>query len=349
MLFQGKKHERVSTSGLSRRHEEEASMNRESGFIHVYLLDGQGGGRRLEREELGSWEPAHGLLWVHLNYAAPDAALWLDEKSGLHEVAVRGLQQEDTRPGSATFPDGLLVFLRGVNMNPGSDPEDMVSLRLWFDGTRIISSRRRRVLSIADMASDVDRGEGPGTSAEFLVMVSDRLVTRMGAVVESVDDRVNELEERVLHAESRELRPMLSDIRRQIIALRRYLAPQREAMARLQVEKVSWLTDGDRLHLRETTDRIARYVEDLDSARDRAAVTHEELVSRLSEQTERRMYILSIVAAIFLPLGFVTGLLGINVGGIPGSENEWAFTEVVILLGVAAALQLLVMKRKKWL
>ena len=324
-------------------------MNIESGFIHVYLLDGQGGGRRLERKELDSWNPAHGLLWVHLNYAAPDAASWLEERSGLHEVVARGLQQEDTRPGSATFPDGLLVFLRGVNMNPGADPEDMVSLRLWFDGTRIISSRQRRVLSISDVVTAIDRGEGPGTSAEFLVMVSERLVTRMGDVVETIDDRVNELEERVLHAQSRELRPELSDTRRQIIGLRRYLAPQREAMVRMQVEKVSWLMDGDRLHLRETTDRIARYVEDLDSARDRAAVTHEELLSRLSEQTERRMYILSIVTTIFLPLGFVTGLLGINVGGIPGSENEWAFAEIVILLGIMAGLQLFVMKRRKWL
>jgi len=324
-------------------------MTAEEGFLHIYLLDGRGGGRRISLPELGTWNPVQGLVWIHLNYTEPGAVSWLEEQSGLHEMAIRGLQQEETRPGSSVFPDGLLVFLRGVNMNPGADPEDMVSLRLWFDENRIISSRRRRLLSVNDLVEALDRGEGPESAGDFLVMVSQRLVSRMADVVETVEDRVGELEESVIHAESYQLRPLLSDIRRQMIALRRYLAPQREAMLRLQIEKVPWLRDEERLQLRETTDRVSRYIEDLDAARDRAAVTYEELASRLSEQTERRMYVLSIVAAIFLPLGFITGLLGINVGGIPGSENKWAFLEVLILLGVVSAFQLLLMKRKKWL
>lgn len=52
------------------------------------------------------------------------------------------------------------------------------------------------------------------------------------------------------------------------------------------------------------------------------------------------MYVLSLVAAIFLPLGLLTGLLGINVGGIPGTESPWAFTVVtcgLVALGLVAA------------
>jgi len=63
----------------------------------------------------------------------------------------------------------------------------------------------------------------------------------------------------------------------------------------------------------------------------------------------KAMYVLSIVAAIFLPLGLLTGLLGINVGGIPGTENEWAFTLVSLVL-MAIAIGLVVWFRKiKWL
>jgi len=57
-------------------------------------------------------------------------------------------------------------------------------------------------------------------------------------------------------------------------------------------------------------------IEDLDSARDRAVVTREELVNRLSEQLNMRMYVLSLVAAVFLPLGLLTGSLGINLAGV---------------------------------
>ena len=89
--------------------------------------------------------------------------------------------------------------------------------------------------------------------------------------------------------------------------------------------------------------------EDLEAVRERAAVSQEELLSRLSEQLNQRMYVLSIVAAVFLPLGFLTGLLGINVGGIPGADNAQAFWIFSGLLLIAVVIQLLVFRWKKWL
>ena len=98
----------------------------------------------------------------------------------------------------------------------------------------------------------------------------------------------------------------------------------------------------------EEADRVARYVEDLDAARERAAVTQEELDNRLAEQMNSRMYVLSLVAALFLPLGFLTGLLGINVGGIPLADDPMGFVEVVIILVVLVAIQVVIFMRKKW-
>jgi zinc transporter len=60
------------------------------------------------------------------------------------------------------------------------------------------------------------------------------------------------------------------------------------------------------------------------------------------------MYVLSIVAAVFLPLGFLTGLLGINVGGIPFAENPWGFLAVVVALLGVVALELLVFRWRRW-
>jgi zinc transporter len=171
----------------------------------------------------------------------------------------------------------------------------------------------------------------------------------MGPVIDGLDEQVDGLEEEVLTAQSYELRTKLSSLRRQAIALRRYIAPQREAMARLQTEQVSWLTELDRGRLREVADRITRYVEDLDSARERATVTQEELAGRLAEQTNKTMYVLSLVAAVFLPLGLLTGLLGINVGGIPGVESPWAFTIVCLVLVGIAVVQIVVFRKMKWL
>ncbi len=119
--------------------------------------------------------------------------------------------------------------------------------------------------------------------------------------------------------------------------LRRYLAPQREAITRLQVEKIHWFTERDKRHLYETANSLIRIVEDLDSLRERANVAQEELVNILSEQINSRMYTLSLVTTIFLPLSFLTGLLGINVAGIPGPTNPWAFLIVVAMLLLSAS------------
>jgi zinc transporter len=117
----------------------------------------------------------------------------------------------------------------------------------------------------------------------------------------------------------------------------------------LLTEKIPWLDESNRIRLREVYDMLIRHIEDLDEARDRAAVTQEQLVNSLSEQMNKKMYILSIVAAIFLPLGFLTGLLGINVGGIPGAESKLGFLVFVLLLSAVVVFQIWLFRKKKWL
>ncbi|MGD8530140.1 MAG: zinc transporter ZntB [Syntrophobacterales bacterium] len=324
-------------------------MVNNDGLIAAYILDGNGGGQRVGWKEIQEWAPTAGLLWVHLKFEDPEAQRWIREESQLEDVVGDALLADESRPRITSFNDGVLVALRGVNLNPGADPEDMVSLRIWAEKNRIITTRRRKLMSVADLCSAVDRGKGPRTSGEFLEDVADRLMVRMGGVIGELEDKAAELEEAVLTAKSHELRPMLASIRRDAINLRRYMAPQREAIARLQSEKISWLAEEDRVRLRETYDRLTRYIEDLDAARERAAVTQEELISRLSEQMDNRMYVLSIVAAIFLPLGFLTGLLGINVGGIPGSEYKAAFFVFCLLLVALVVIEVIIFKKKKWM
>jgi zinc transporter len=204
-------------------------------------------------------------------------------------------------------------------------------------------------MAVEDLKEAIGRGLGPTSSSEFLVALCDRLLARMGGVLEELEDEVDALEEEVLDAESHQLRPKLAGLRRRAIAMRRYLAPQREALSRLMGERVAWLEEADRARLREITDRTSRYVEDLDSARDRAAVTQEELNSRLSEGMNQKMYVVALVAAIFLPLGLLTGLLGINVGGIPGAENRLSFAIVCVFLLGLAGLQVWALRRRHWL
>ncbi len=323
-------------------------MGSDSGLVVAYALNGEGGGTALGWDEVRSWRGGEGFLWVHLDLTDPVAQRWVGSESGLDEVVAEALLADETRPRSSFMKNGLLVMLRGVNTNPGADPEDMVALRIWVEDRRVVTTRRRRLLSIMDVSDSIDKNDGPMTPGELLVTLSDCLVERMAVVIDEIDEHVDRLESDVVESENPRLRHELADLRTQVIALRRYLSPQREAMVRLSQERSQWLSDVDQVHLREVSDRIIRYVEDLDAVRDRAAVVQEELASRLSEQLNKRMYMLSMVTAVFLPLGFLTGLLGVNVGGIPGAENRLGFVWVIGLVVALVILQVWVFKRQRW-
>jgi zinc transporter len=157
-------------------------------------------------------------------------------------------------------------------------------------------------------------------------MLIEKLANRISDVVDSIDDELTlietELDEKANNI--RQIQNRLSAIRKQTASIRRYLAPQREALAELY-RSGKYLSEDDCYSIRYQTDRITHYVEDLDLARERALVLHGELQNKIAEQQNSRTYLLSIVATIFLPLSFLTGVFGMNVAGLPGVENPEAF------------------------
>jgi len=318
------------------------------GLVTAWVLDGKGGGRPLGWEEIETWQPADGLLWMHLDYGHPHTEEWLREACGVNPLITNVLVSDETRPRCELFENGLLTILRGVNLNPGADPEDMVSVRIWIEDSRIISCRRRKVTSIRDLENALARGLGPRTPGGFLAQLSEQLGDKVDTVIEGLENATERLEDLLPSEESSMLRPRLSSIRRTVIHLRRYLAPQRDALKRLQGLEIDWMTQSARSRLNEAADQTQRYLEGLDAIRDQTLVTQEELSQKLSEQTEKRMYLLAVITTVFLPLGFLTGLLGINVGGMPGSDTPYAFWIVCLLALIVTLATLLILRVKRW-
>jgi len=317
--------------------------------ITAYLLDGQGSATKLTVKTIPDWKTDNGVLWVHLNYTSTEAREWLTNASGLDALVVEALLAEETRPRVTAIHGGLLISLRGVNLNPASEPEDMVSIRMWVNKNQIFTSQKRELLSVLDINDQLVNGLGPIDTADFIVDLIERLIARISNTIDELEDKVDDLEEQLLSDGNQALRYDLASLRRQSIAIRRYLAPEREALSRLIAERVNWFDEKTSFRLREANDHLIRNIEDLDALRERASVVQEELQNRLSEQLNNRMYVLSIVAAIFLPLGFITGLLGVNLGGIPGTENPMAFSILVVSLIALLAVLFIYFKFKKWM
>ena len=317
-------------------------------FLHCYVFDGRGGGTEVDFRSAAERADQGGALWLHLDVNDDLSRSWLAGDSGLEPVVVDALLAGETRPRSFSTEQGLLVVLRGVNTNPGQDPEDMVSIRVWIERNRIISTRRRRLLSVADLKSMLDDGVGPRSPGGFLSCIVDKLADRIGDFIDDIEERIGVAEDRMSTQDRTEFRQMISTLRQQIASVRRFLAPQRDALDRLYRNPGNWLSDADIRDLRDEADRITRYLEDLDLARERTMVLREEFLGQLAQEQNSRMYVLSVVAAVFLPLTFVTGLLGMNVGGLPGLDNPRGFLGSVVLMVFAAVALVGFFRWKRW-
>lgn len=345
------------------------------GVVHARALKGDGAGAAVDPPFAD---------WLHLDATRADSVHWLRQESGIPPLAVDGLLAPETRPRCEPVDGGILLILRGVNLNAGADPDDMVSLRVWIAPTGaesaapndatpsetasgntapadtteqrkrpgIVSVRLRRLMAVQDVVDALDAGRGPAGPGELAVQLAERLAARMAPTIDNLDDELDALEAAVAEpggGSGQRVRPRLLRLRHQALTLRRYLSPQRAALQRLIELQPAWLTDGLRQRLRETLDAVTRYVEALDTARERAAVIQDELANAVAERLNARMYVLSIVAAVFLPLGFVTGLLGVNVAGVPGAETPWAFAAVAAGSAGVAAVEVWLFKRLGWL
>jgi zinc transporter len=326
-----------------------------TGLLHALVLDGAGGATSIDWAGIDRWQPADGVLWLSLDYSAPDAARWLAGPAKLDPVVHDALLDTDPRPRALAHDDSLLMIVRGINLNRGAEPEDMISVRSWIEPRRIITLRHRASRSLSSIAGDLERGAGPRDAGAFVATFIDRILELVVTRVDVLGDAVAHCEDMLLgdpreqRDRAGELRAKIADQRRRAIALRRFLAPQREALGQLATATVPWLSAADRARIAEAGDRQTRTVEELDAARDRAAVTQEELSSRTAEQTNQRLYTLSIITAVFLPIGFVTGLLGVNVGGVPFQDVSWAFWGLCGAFGIGVAFQLWLFRRRGWL
>jgi zinc transporter len=326
---------------------DKGSSERAMPELVAYAFDGKGGAKDVPIEEAlqdigGARSPA--FIWVHLRRDNPETEKWLN-RSDVDELVIDALTAEETRPRCTIHGEGAIINLRGVNLNPGAEPEDMVSVRLWVQAKRVVGISVRPLFALDDLARDITSGQAPVSPSDLLARLALRLSDRAEPVVAALNERMDDVEDQILEGDLSIRRSELASIRRTSILLRRYMFPQRDALSTLEIEDMKWLGSRDRSRIREAADRVTHFGEELDSIRDRAQVIHDQVMDTRAETMNRQMLVLSVAAAVFLPLGLLTGLLGVNVGGIPGANDPWAFAVVCVILLLVGAVELWIFKK----
>jgi len=287
------------------------------------------------------------LVWVHLTSKDDAAQAWLAEEAGLPDYIIEPMTATETRPRCDAIADGAFLNLRGRTNDPMAMSDPLASVRIWAAAARVISVARKPLVALDEVIRQVEKGavHDPG---DLITEFAGAITADLDPEVADLGDLLDDCEENLDADRVFELRRQVTMVRAQSIGYRRFLAPQRAAIEKLATLPVPWLSDDDRLHLNSAADRAARMAEELESIRERAALTHEALTDLRAEQIDQRALVISIVAMIFLPLTFLTGLLGMNVEGIPYAHAPWAFWGVVAVCVVMALAILAYFVRRHW-
>ena len=320
-------------------------------LVFAFEFDADGVARRLNWDDIVSGPAARPGVrrWLHLNRLSPAVRAWLTDVSGIDGVIDAALLQEDTRPRCLAHEGGLLINLRGVNMNEGSEPEDMIAIRIWMSEDVVVSLRAFHILAAQDLRDQIMGGDVPASSGDIITYLAARLTDRIEPVISDLDSQADDFEDKLLEARESLPKSALSSFRRKVLTLRRYIIPQRDALAQMVREGAHIFSADQTLQLREVADRVTRIGEELDTIRDRSTVLQEQIIEERAERMNQRLFVLSIISAVFLPLGFVTGLFGVNVGGMPGTGSPVAFTLLCLGMVALSGGLIVLFRRMRWL
>ena len=293
----------------------------------VFVNDG-GRAHEVTLDEFCAQAEHASFSWIHADGWREDAREVAARCDHMPDAALSALLAQETRPRCTLMEHGALINLRGLGALDDPTGDALVSIRLWAEHARVISVSYRPLAAIEPVTQRMLAGtiHDPG---DLIAAFAQEITEALDPEIAELGDGLDEIESSLSGAGAAEVRHRVSGIRATAIGYRRFIAPQRQALERLSTANASWLEPDDRLHLQEAADRCARMAEELEAVRERSALAHEELTDLRAEQMNAQALIISIVALVFLPLTFLTGLLGMNVNGIPFAHAPWAFWGVV--------------------
>lgn len=287
------------------------------------------------------------LVWIHLTTNDERAQAWLGGEAGLSPYVIEALTAAETRPRCDPVGEGAVINLRGLSSEELATSDLLASIRIYAHGGCVFSVTRKALNALHPVRELVEAGKvlDPG---DLIAALAQAITEELDPVVADLGDSLDDCEEQISAGKAFELRRMVNRVRSQAIGFRRFINPQRAAIEKLAAIPGDWLGDDDRLHLSSAADRAARMAEELESIRERAALTHETLTDLRAEQLDQRSLIVAVAAMVFLPLTFITGLLGMNVAGIPYAHEPWAFWGVFWLCVVTALAIAAYFIRRHW-
>jgi zinc transporter len=286
-----------------------------------------------------------GWIWLHLNLADLRAVAWV-RAVNLPAAASVLLLSRDTHQQLHAADGCIYGLFSDLVQGIEGCSEDIGHLRFVMTERMLISGRRQALNSVASARATLERGGRrlPHVAALLELIVEhvgdamDRLADELAAEIDHIEDGL------ALRTHSAE-RPRLARVRRTAVKLHRQLSGLRILFHRLERQGVEDLKPQLRIAAGALAQRLDALDHEIMEMRDRARLLQEEITALTAEETNRLLYVLSIVTTLLLPPTLVTGVFGMNIKGLPFAEGEDGFLWVAAVMAASALAVYLLMRR----
>jgi zinc transporter len=289
-----------------------------------------------------------GFVWLHVNSSLETGRKLVRQLPELPAEITEELLDSSEQLHFFQTEQGCLLSLGDILYESDPDNQRVSLLRVWLEPHRVVSARRHPLTAVDVIRRRIVSGHTPDSSAALLIELLEALANTFAPVAARLSGDADAVEDRLLAEQINDLHGLLGGLRRRAVYLLRQIEPQQRLLARLQSRPPPWFDEDDRRHLAETIAEIGEVAALIQSTQERAKAMQDELTAMLTEQTNKNLYILSVVSVIILPMTLLSGMFGMNVGGIPGLERPlafWVVSGLIFLVGVAAYV---VLKWRHW-
>ncbi len=289
----------------------------------------------------------HDSAWLHFRQSDTRVQSWLAACEQIPPHWRELLLDTDAHIHLETSEHGFSGVLGDFRYESDGDTDLLDTVRLYVDQRHIITTRIHALKAVDQLRIEVRNGLPVRSPMDivfrFLEDVTDILdghSARQAEIVDGIEDLV--LKDRFLQ-ESKEL----GGVRRLLTRLRRQVDAQRHALAQLAHRSPTWFREEDKIELRRSIERLNAAFLDLDAIQERARLLQDEIAGRITNATNRNLYVVSLLTAIFLPITLISGIFGMNVGGLPWENQQGGFSWVIVvmLLTITGSLALLHWRR----
>jgi len=206
-----------------------------------------------------------------------------------------------------------------------TESSQVATLYLCVDERKLISVRRQPLRSVDRLRSAVRAGKRFGSPLSLVIHLLRDQADVLVQIVRNTSVKVDGIEDGFLSDRLDLKRANLGALRRDLVRLQCLLAPEPGALFRLLNHPPPWIEEEDARDLRESTEEFSVVLGDMSGLQERIKLLQEEIASRITEHTNRSVFVLTAVTVLALPINMIAGLLGMNVGGVPLAQHAHGF------------------------